>query len=234
MARQPRLDLLGIPRHVVQRGNDRQACFAAESDYQRYLQELREASSKHDCAIHAYVLMTNHVHLLVTPETIGAISRMMQSVGRRHVGSFNARYRRTGTLWEGRFKAALVDTDRYLLTCYRYIELNPVRAHMTNEPSGYPWSSYHHNALGQPTPLITPHEQYILLGATPAARRATYRALVHACIDGNHLDDLRLHTQQQRAWGSERFQAQVEALTQRAASVRPRGRPPKSPKTGIK
>ena len=234
MARQPRLALPGIPRHVVQRGNDRQACFAAESDYQRYLQELREASSTHDCAIHAYVLMTNHVHLLVTPETIGAISRMMQAVGRRYVGSFNVRYRRTGTLWEGRFKAAMVDTDRYLLTRYCYIELNPVRAHMTNEPSGYPWSSYHHNALGQPTPLITPHEQYILLGATPAARRAAYRALVHECIDENHLDDLRLHTQQQRAWGSERFQAQVEALTQRAASVRPRGRPPKSSKTGIK
>jgi len=162
MARQPRLNLPGILQHLVQRGNDRQACFAAETDYLRYLQELREASANHDCAIHAYVLMTNYVHLLVTPATTGAISRMMQAVGRRYVGSFNARYRRTGTLWEGRFKAAPVDTDRYLLTCYRDIELNPVRAHMTDDPSTYPWSSYHHNALGQHTPLVTPHVQYTL------------------------------------------------------------------------
>lgn len=125
MARLPRIDLPGIPQHVVQRGNDRQACFAAEADYLRYLQELREASSKHDCAIHAYVLMTTHVHLPATPAATGAFSRMMQAVGRRYVGSFNARYRRTGTLWKGRFKAAL-------------IELNPVRAHMTNDPADYP------------------------------------------------------------------------------------------------
>jgi putative transposase len=167
MARQPRLDLPGIAQHVVQRGNDRHVCFAADTDYLRYLQELREASSKHDCAIHAYVLMTNHVHLLATPAATGGISRMMQAVGRRYVGSFNARDHRTGTLWEGRFKAALVDTDRYLLTCYRYIELNPVRAHMTDNPADYPWSSYHHNALGQFSPLITPHAQYTILGPYP-------------------------------------------------------------------
>ena len=234
MARQPRIDLPGIPQHVIQRGNDRQACFAVEADYLRYLQELREASSRYDCAIHAYVLMTNHVHLLATPATTGAISRMMQAVGRRYVGSFNARYRRTGTLWEGRFKAALVDTDRYLLTCYRYIELNPVRAHMTQDPADYPWSSYHHNAMGQPTPLITPHQQYMLLATTPAARQTVYRALVHEHVEEKQLDDLRQHTQQQRAWGSERFQQQIEALTQRSVSVRPRGRPPKPPKNGIK
>ncbi len=152
-------------------------------------------------------------------------------VGRRYVGSFNARYRRTGTLWEGRFKAALVDTDRYLLICYRYIELNPVRAHMTDDPIGHRWSSYQHNALGQLTPIITPHEQYTLLGATPAARQAAYRALAHEQIEENHLDDLRLHTQQQRAWGSDRFRQQIEALTQRAAGVRPRGRPRNPPGT---
>jgi putative transposase len=231
MARQPRFDLPGIPHHLVQRGNDRQACFAAETDYLRYLQELRETSAKHDCAIHAYVLMTNHVHLLVTPATTGAISRMMQAVGRRYVGSFNARYRHTGTLWEGRFKAALVDTDRYLLTCYRYIELNPVRAQMTDDPSTYPWSSYHHNALGQHTSLITPHEQYMLMASTPAARQAAYRALVHEQVEEKSLDDLRQHTQQQSAWGSERFQRHIEALTQRLVSVRPRGRPAKASKT---
>jgi putative transposase len=231
MARQPRLDLPGIAQHVVQRGNDRQVCFATDTDYLRYLQELREASSKHDCAIHAYVLMTNHVHLLVTPAAIGGISRMMQAVGRRYVGSFNARYRRTGTLWEGRFKAALVDTDRYLLTCYRYIELNPVRAHMTNDPADYPWSSYHHNALGQYSPLITPHAQYTSLGATSDARQTGYRSLIDEHLEEKHLAVLRQHTQQQRAWGSERFQQQIEVLTQRSVSVRPRGRPAKASKT---
>ena len=230
MARQPRLDVPGIPRHVVQRGNDPQICFAAEADCLRYLQKLREASSRHDGAIHAYVLMTNHVHLLVTPNAIDAISRMMQAVGRRYVGSFNARYRRTRILWEGRFKAALVDTDRYLLTCYRYIEFNPVRANMTNAPADYPWSSYHHNALGQPTPPITPHEQSALLANTPAARQSAYRALVHEHGESRQIDDLRLQTQQQRAWSSERFQQQIEALTKRSVSVRPRGRPPNSPK----
>lgn len=234
MARQPRLDLPGIPQHVVQRGNDRQACFASEADYRRYLQELREAALKHDCAIHAYVLMTNHVHLLATPTDTGAISRMMQAVGRRYVGGFNARYRRTGTLWEGRFKAALVDTDRYLLTCYRYIELNPIRAHMTNSPDAYPWSSYGRNGLGNHDPLITSHEQYTLLGSTSPERQAAYRGLVSELLEDSQLDDLRLHTQQQRAWGNKRFQQQIEALAQRSVVVRPRGRPPKPPQFGSK
>ena len=122
MARQPRFDLPGIAQHVVQRGVDRQPCFAQESDYQRYLQEFSEAADNHDCAIHAYVLMTNHVHLLVTPVEVGGVSHMMQAIGRRYVGSFNSRYRRTGTLWEGRFKAAVVGSDAYALTCYRYID----------------------------------------------------------------------------------------------------------------
>jgi putative transposase len=139
-------------------------------------------------------------------------------------------YRRTGTLWEGHFKAAQVDTNRYLLTCYRYIELNPVRAHMTDEPSAYPWSSYRHNALGEINPPITPHEQYKLQAATPAEWQAVYRALAHEYVEPEHLNDLRLHTQQQRAWGSEHFQQQIEALAQRSVSVRPRGRPAKASK----
>jgi putative transposase len=156
------------------------------------------------------------------------------------VGNWTPNYRathnrgyvgRTGTLWEGRFKAALVDTDRYLLTCYHYIELNPVRAHMTKSPADYPWSSYHHNALGLLTQLITPHEQYTTLGATPDARQAAYRALIYDQLEEKHLADLRQHTQQQRAWGSERFQQQIEALTQRSVSVRLRGRPAKASKT---
>ena len=148
MARIPRIDLPGIAQHIVQRGNDRHACFADDADYLHYRQELGEAALKHDCTLHAYVLMTNHVHLLVTPQVPGASSRMMQAIGRRYVGCFNARYRRTGTLWEGRFKSALVDSERYALDCYRYIELNPVRAGMTSTAFDYRWSSHGHNACG--------------------------------------------------------------------------------------
>ena len=140
MTRQPRFDIAGVTQPIVQRGNDRQPCFAEESDYLRYLQELGEAATQHACVVHAYVLMTNQVHLLVTPPAIGAVSRMMLAIGRRYVGGFNARYRRIGTLWEGRFKAALVGNARYVLTCYRYIELNPVRAGRVDSPDDYRWA----------------------------------------------------------------------------------------------
>lgn len=226
MARLPRLDLPGIAQHIVQRGNDRQACFADDADYLHYRQELGEAALKHGCALHAYVLMTNHVHLLVTPNDKGAVSKMMQAIGRRYVGCFNARYRRTGTLWEGRFKAALVDSDSYLLTCYRYIELNPVRAGMVRHPLEYRWSSHRCNGHGAHEARITPHPCYLALGASLLERQATYRALFDHSVSHEDTEALRAHTQQQRALGSERFRAQVEALTQRAASVRPRGRPP--------
>ena len=232
MARQPRLELPGIAQHVVQRGVNRQACFAAESDYGNYLQELAEAAAKHACAVHAYVLMTNHVHLLVTPQMIGAVSRMMQAIGRRYVGCFNARYARTGTLWEGRFKAALVGSARYALTCYRYIELNPVRARMAANPSDYRWSSHAHNALGEHKAFLAPHRAYTQLGATDDTRRDAYRKLFDEVPASTEFDDLRIHTQQQRAYGSERFREQIEQITRQAASVRPHGRPAK-PRTHL-
>jgi len=224
MARQPRLDLPGIAQHVIQRGNDRQVCFVAEDDYLRYLRDLEDAARRFDCALHAYVLMTNHVHLLVTPSASGGVSRMMQALGRRYVGYFNRRYDRTGTLWEGRFKAGLVDSERYVLTCYRYIELNPVRAGMVPAPGRYRWSTFRCNALGEPDDIVTPHPSYLALG-TGAARRSNYRALFTEAIESADIDAIRLHTQQQRALGSSRFQAQIEALTGRSAAVRPRGRP---------
>ena len=168
--------------------------------------------------------MTNHAHLLVTPQERGAVSRMMQAIGRRYVAGFNARYRRTGTLWEGRFKAALVDSDQYVLACYRYIELNPVRAGMVSVPAGYPWSSHRRNAYGASEPRITSHPCYLELGAGEA-RLSAYRRLFAKALGSGTMDAIRLHTQQQRAWGSEGFQRQVEALTRRIASVRPRGRP---------
>ncbi len=225
MARLPRLDLPGIPQHLVQRGNDRQPCFADTTDYLRYRWELREAALKHGCAVHAYVLMTNHVHLLVTPEAPGGVSRMMQAIGRRYVGAFNARYRRTGTLWEGRFKSALVDSDTYLLTCHRYIELNPVRAGMVPLPGHYRWSSYRCNALGQPDAGITPHPRYLALGTCPDTRLCAYRALFDDVLDRADADALRIHTQQNKAFGNDRFRERIEALIGRSMEVRTRGRP---------
>lgn len=225
MARIPRLDLPGIAQHIVQRGNDRQACFADDADYLHYRQELGEAARKHDCAVHAYVLMTNQVHLLVTPNSPGASSRMMQAIGRRYVGSFNARYARTGTLWEGRFKSALVDSERYVLACYRYIELNPVRAGMVGHPGDYRWSSHGRNANGLHAPCITPHPAYVALGATDIERLPAYRCLFETALPPSDVDDLRLATRQQKTWGSERFQRQIEALANRELAIRQRGRP---------
>lgn len=224
MARLPRLDLPGIPQHIVQRGNDRQACFADAADYLRYRQELGEAALRHNCALHAYVLMTNHVHLLVTPREPGGVSRMMQAIGRRYVGGFNARYRRTGTLWEGRFKSALVDSERYTLACYRYIELNPVRAGIVTTPEAYRWSSHARNAHGAHEPRITPHAAYLALGQNDDAQLDAYRRLF-ADIGTHDIDALRLHTQQQKPWGCDRFRRQIESLAQRSVAVRPRGRP---------
>jgi putative transposase len=177
MSRRPRPDLAGIPQHVVQRGNDRKACFFQDDDYRRYLSLLGEAARRHACALHAYVLMTNHAHFLVTPVEVGGVSRMMQPLGRNYVSTVNARYRRTGTLWEGRYKSCLVDSETYLLACHRYIELNPVRAGMIDSPSVYHWSSHAANAIGAADPLLTPHPSYLALGAEPAARQSAYRQL---------------------------------------------------------
>ncbi|MHC9084265.1 transposase [Luteimonas sp. RIT-PG2_3] len=228
MARLPRLDLPGIPQHIVQRGNDRQPCFADNADYLRYRQELREAAHKHGCALHAYVLMTNHVHLLLTPDAPGGASRMMQAIGRRYVGAFNARYWRTGTLWEGRFKSALVDSDTYLLTCYRYIELNPTRACMVAEPGDYRWSSHRCNALGERDNGITPHPRYLSLGTDAGTRQAAYRELFKATLEPTDADALRSHTRQNKAFGNDRFRSRIEALIGRSMEIRSRGRPKSS------
>ncbi len=147
MPRQQRYRLPGVPQHVIQRGNNRQVTFFDNMDYRKYLDCLETAGDKYDCAIHAYVLMTNHVHLLMTPSEPDSISKVMQSVGRQYVQYINWSYKRTGTLWEGRYKASPIESERYLLTCYRYIELNPVRAGMVASPADYAWSSYRHNAF---------------------------------------------------------------------------------------
>ncbi len=164
MARLPRICPPSIPQHVIQRGNNRSICFTGDQDFSAYANWLLEYSREYNVAVHAWVFMTNHVHLLVTPANSSGLSSMMQALGRRYVRYFNYQYRRTGTLWEGRFKSSLVQSETYLLQCYRYIELNPVRANMVDDPSAYTWSSYHCNALGIESKLCTPHEEYLKLG----------------------------------------------------------------------
>ena len=228
MPRQPRLDIAGIPQHIVQRGNDRQPCFFEPGDYQRYLDELREISLKEGCAVHAYVLMTNYVHLLVTPGGTGRISALMQALGRRYVRYVNDRYHRTGTLWEGRYKACLVDKDSYLLHCHRYIELNPVRARMVADPVDYIWSSYRHNAMGISNPVVRRHSTYLALGTDSEGRCVAYRSLVNQCLEPSELEAIRGHLQRQHALGPDRFRVAIEALLNRRAGPARIGRPKKN------
>jgi putative transposase len=231
MSRLPRPDIAGMAQHVVQRGNDRMPCFVDDVDRQLYLTALRDASLRYRCAIHAYVLMTNHVHLLVTPETTGAVSRMMQGVGRIYVAKFNARHRRTGTLLEGRFKSCLVGGSRYVLACHRYIEMNPVRAAMVAQPSEFRWSSHPANALGHDDPLLRSHPAYHSLAGADADRRSAYRKLFDEVLGIEEISEIRAYIQQQRALGTDRFRATVEAKLGRCASVRAAHRPcaPRSP-----
>jgi putative transposase len=192
-----------MPHHVVQRGNDRQRTFFHTIDYLTYLGYLAEASAKHRSRIHAFVLMSNHVHLLVTPSTCDGLSLTMQALGRKYVSFVNRVYQRTGTLWEGRFKSSVVTTERYCLTCYRYIELNPVRAGIVTRADDYAWSSYHANALGAPSALVTPHPAFLELASTAAVRQFEYRALVEEALTEEELRAIRLGTKRGRIQGSD-------------------------------
>lgn len=203
MARQPRLDLAGLPQHLIQRGNNRQSCFFDDDDRRLYLEWLQEAARKCGGSVHAYVLMHNHAHILATGAENGALGRMMQSLGRRYVRYINSTYGRTGTLWEGRYKSNPIDNDRYLLTCYRYVELNPVRASIVGRPGGYVWSSYNCNANGKKDDLISPHETYLSLGKTTAARISAYRRLFQNTINEDDLKTIREHVNSGRLLGSE-------------------------------
>jgi len=225
MPRKPRMYLPGIPCHVIQRGNNREACFYVEDDYLFYLDSLGAAARRYGVAIHAYVLMTNHVHLLMTPQKSDGISRLMQSVGVRYVQYINRTYRRTGTLWEGRHKASLVLAEAYLFTCQRYIELNPVRAGMAKHPGDYRWSSYRANGLGREDPLITPHELYSHLASTKADRQYAYRELFRTALEADVVHRIRVATECSMLLGDSRFRAQVEAMQQGSAGYGRRGGP---------
>lgn len=223
MPRLPRYVIPGQPQHVIQRGNNRIPIFAADEDYSCFRHYLREACERHRCHIHAWVFMTNHIHLLLTPHTEDGLPRMMQSVGRRYVQYFNTTYQRTGTLWEGRYKATLIDSENYLFTCYRYIELNPVRANMATHPGEYAWSSYHCNGLGKGDNLVRPHARYLALGKDPEARKSAYRALFNVHIDVKSLDEIRQATQKGWVLGSDRFKDEVEKLINRRTRPLVRG-----------
>ena len=195
MARLPRLSIPGYPHHVIQRGNNRQAIFQNDADRQRMLDLFLEHSGKNKVAIHAYVLMDNHFHLLVTPETAEGLPAMMQAVGRSYVRYFNDRVGRTGTLWEGRYRSTLIETERYLLACMAYIDLNPVRARIVPEPLDFAWSSHAHHVGQRQDKLIAPHPLVWALGNTPFAREAAYAELVEAgvaSIDQKALTDATL------------------------------------------
>lgn len=225
MARLSRVCPAGIPQHIIQRGNNRQICFASAQDFAAYVNWLKEYSIKYQVDVHAWVLMTNHVHLLCTPRVVNAVSNMMQALGRSYVQYFNYSYKRTGTLWEGRFKSCLVQEEGYLLQLYRYIELNPVRAGMVEQPSDYGWSSYQINALGKESALCTPHPLYLALGSDLATRQASYRDLFKYHVEGQLLDDIRLAANKGMALGSGHFQAEVESLTGRRMTAKKMGRP---------
>lgn len=225
MARKPRINLPGMPYHVIQRGNNREPCFFAEEDYQFYLECLKDALQKYRCDLHAYVLMTNHVHLLITPETDDGLSKVMQSLGRRYVQYVNHVYRRMGTLWEGRFKSSLVDTDNYLLTCRRYIELNPVRAGMVEAPDEYRWSSYRCNTFGEETTLVDSHVLYRQLGSTRDERLHYCRELFRHHLDYDSLHEIRESLNLGNVLGSDYFKGKIEKVLLRSVRSNKVGRP---------
>lgn len=229
MPRRPRIILPEMPVHIIQRGNNRSACFYSDDDYQVYLDWLEEYAKAYKCHIHSYVLMTNHVHLLITGFESDSISKLMKSLGQRYVQYINRSYRRSGTLWEGRFKSCLVQEEAYLMGCYRYIELNPVRANMVEHPADYPWSSYRTNAQGQgqKSTLIKPHNLYEALGLDEIERQAAYRELFRYELEPKLVDEIREATQGNYVLGNNRFAEQIAVALNRRVTKGKAGRPKK-------
>jgi putative transposase len=234
MARLPRYIVPDQPQHVIQRGNNRSPIFLAPADYGLYRELLAAAAAAHDCAIHAYVLMTNHVHLLLTPRESASIPDTMQALGRRYVRHINNREHRSGTLWEGRYRATVIDSEAYLLACCRYIELNPVRAGMVRHPRDYPWSSHRRHAEGASDALVAPHALYSALGATPQARQDAYRALFAEALDPDFVAAVRHATNTGWALGDPAFQDRVARAAGRRATPLPRGRPKKADESTVR
>lgn len=227
MARLKRYCPAGLPVHIVQRGNNRIDCFHEENDKAKYFGLLKAAADGCDVRVHAWVFMSNHVHLLVTPLESNSVSKMMQSVDREYVRFFNRKYSRTGTLWDGRFKSCLIQTERYFLICQRYIELNPVRAGIVVHPSAFHWSTYNSNALGVESSLLSPHEVYLSLGKTKLERLAEYQALFRQAIPNKQIEDFRHAVNRGLVVGSEDFKNRIEAESGFPTRLRKRGRKPR-------
>lgn len=226
MARLPRLTLPGHLHHVIQRGNNRQSIVLDDADRTALLDAVAENAKKYQVALHAYVLMDNHVHLLLTPETADGVPRMMQAIGRRYVRHFNARHGRTGTLWEGRYRSTLLQAERYLLPCMVYLDLNPVRAGLVTDPVQHGWSSHRHY-IGQGSDRrITPHPAYWRLGNTPFAREAAYAELVRSGLSAAQLTVMTNALLHGWALGEPDFMAALQAQTDRRVSKGKPGRPP--------
>jgi len=226
MPRKPRMYLSGVPAHIVQRGNNRGNCFFKENDYQFYLDCLSVGLRRYKVSLHAYVLMSNHVHLLMTPDNEFGISQVMQHLGRQYVCYINKTQNRTGTLWEGRHKASLVSAEDYLLTCYRYIELNPVVANIVKSIDDYPWSSYAHNGLGVKNNLISEHDVYSRLGLSANQRRLHYRELIQNKVltyDDNQ--KIKKCSQFNFPLGNKSFQKKIELELGYSVGFDKRGRP---------
>jgi len=221
----PRVILPNVPQHIIQRGNNRQACFYADENYLSYLEWLKEYSEKTDCKIHAYVLMTNHVHLLVSTDKAEAVGAMMKALGQRYVQYINKMYKRTGTLWEGRYKSCPTQAETYLLACQRYIELNPVRANMVNHRAEYKWSSYAANAQGADSDIVQAHALYQALGLDATSRQAAYRELFRYQMDIGVVDEIRKATNGNYALGNDVFTAQIEQALGRRVTAGKAGRP---------
>jgi len=230
MGRLYRIDLPGVPQHLVARGHDRKPCFYRDLDRAVYLKYLRDESAKSESDIHAFVLMTNHVHLLATGRRERSLSKLMQHLGRRYCRYVNRVYGRTGTLFEGRFHSSLVDSADYLMNCMVYIELNPVRAGMVSMPSDYPWSSHRDNAGGAPGGILTPHKRYLSLGEDRTSRASAYRRLAVQPLGGECLANIRHAIAKNALLGHDSFRKSVEEMLQRSVAVRPRGRPPQGRK----
>lgn len=228
MPRRSRCVIPGIPLHVIQRGIDGAPCFHSDPDHRLYLALLRELCDAYECSIHAYVLMTNHVHLLATPEHSDSMSRVMKHLGQRYVQYVNRRYGRTGALWEGRFRSSMVDSAEYALTCQRYIELNPVRAGMVKHAADYPWSSFRANALGCPSDLVVARAEYLSLGCCDEERRMRYADLFHEELSDRDISRLRDAVNGGFALGCDAFVDEIETRLHRRARRGKPGRPRKS------
>ncbi|MGQ0546529.1 MAG: transposase [Betaproteobacteria bacterium] len=234
MPRPLRLFIPGVATHLIQRGVNRGACFRHETDYVVYLLQLRDFSRKLGCAVHAYCLMTNHVHLLVSPPTGEAGKTFMKELGQRHAQYFNRAYGRTGPLWDGRYRSCVAESARYVLACYRYIELNPVRAGMVDRPEAYRWSSYLANAAGRDDGLVAPHVEFMALGADLETRRDAYAALFDDALDPSLIEGIRTATNGGYPLGSEAFKAKIGSdLGYKTAPSPPGPKPGSSRKIGV-